>query len=347
MIPIRNIYHMLAYAFHVLRRKEYASFGSETFEHVTELYAAILAKGMASQIRKGLHRTYISKNEELTTPVGHIEFVQTFNPKQYLRRRIVCCHDDYSNNVLFNQIIKTTLIGLSSLVQSKAIKTEIRAILQHFTKIDTVSLQTVAWDCFVFNRNSQTYQMMMAICELAYKGLLQTSECGKHKLFNFEDEQNLWLLYQRFVFSYFKREYPQISVTAEKTNWILDDDNGDSLLPTMNPDITLKYGKYTLIIDTKFYSSHTVKNQFNDKKHRINNIYQMFAYVKNHSLAVNDTEHSVSGLLLYAGTKEKPLDSEYRMSGNIIGVKSLNLDCEFTKIRTQLNSIISRYFNIN
>ena len=68
-----------------------------------------------------------------------------------------------------------------------------------------------------------------------------------------------------------------------------------------------------------------------------NNIYQIFSYVKN-----KDVKHdgSVSGILLYAKTEdEKALDEDYRMSGNSISVKTLDLNQEFSHIKDTLDRI--------
>ena len=68
----------------------------------------------------------------------------------------------------------------------------------------------------------------------------------------------------------------------------------------------------------------------------------MQQYVKN-----LDTENTgnVSGMLLYAKTDEIVLpNNSYKMSGNIISVKTLDLDCDFSEIRKQLDDILFEYF---
>ena len=59
MIPVQNIYHMLAYAFQILREQGYKSIATEQFDNVAELCAAILAKGISGQLKRGLGREYI------------------------------------------------------------------------------------------------------------------------------------------------------------------------------------------------------------------------------------------------------------------------------------------------
>ena len=60
-----------------------------------------------------------------------------------------------------------------------------------------------------------------------------------------------------------------------------------------------------------------------------------------------DRPHEVSGMLLYAKTDEDIYpENEYRMSGNKIEVRTLDLDGDFTKIRSQLDEIVKKYLNV-
>ena len=59
MIPVRNIYYMLSYAFKILQAQEYENIETEKFENVSELFAAILAKGISLQLKRGLNKDYL------------------------------------------------------------------------------------------------------------------------------------------------------------------------------------------------------------------------------------------------------------------------------------------------
>ena len=56
MIPIQNVYYMLSYAFQVLNEQGYKSLATEQFHNTAELCAAILAKGISIQLKRGLGR---------------------------------------------------------------------------------------------------------------------------------------------------------------------------------------------------------------------------------------------------------------------------------------------------
>ena len=65
MIPIRNIYYMLSYAFQVLTEQGFKKIETEEFSNVAELCSAILAKGVSLQLKRGLGREYIENTESL------------------------------------------------------------------------------------------------------------------------------------------------------------------------------------------------------------------------------------------------------------------------------------------
>ena len=82
-----------------------------------------------------------------------------------------------------------------------------------------------------------------------------------------------------------------------------------------------------LIIDAKYYKN-TLQNYYDVNTVHSGNLYQIFTYVKNKQIEVPDSE--VSGMLLYARTDEELLpNNTYKMSGNSISVKTLDLNQDF------------------
>ena len=77
MIPVQNIYHMLAYAFRVLNEDGYRSVATEQFHNVAELCAAILIKGVSLQIKRGLERAYVSETDTLSGIRGKIDLTES------------------------------------------------------------------------------------------------------------------------------------------------------------------------------------------------------------------------------------------------------------------------------
>ena len=66
MIPIKNVFYMLAYAFRALDRKAYRPLESEDFANAEDLLAAILILGVEDQFKRGVSRAYIEEESPLT-----------------------------------------------------------------------------------------------------------------------------------------------------------------------------------------------------------------------------------------------------------------------------------------
>lgn len=344
MIRIQNIYHMLAYAFQVLREQGYRDVATEEFANTAELMAAILARGVSSQLKRGLGREYVDRTDTLSTLRGKIEVTESLKSRSMLRRQLVCSYDEFSVDTRMNRILKATMMLLARSNIDKEHKKELKRLLVYFGDVGDVDLAAVDWH-MRFDRNNQTYRMLMNVCWLVVKGLLQTQADGSSRLMDFLDEQRMCYLYEKFILKYYKREHPDLNAGAPCIAWALDD-GFDDMLPAMKSDIVLSKGGTVLIIDAKYYS-HTTQQQFDKRTVHSNNLYQIFTYVKNkeEELARAGVSHEVSGMLLYARTDEdvQP-DGVYQMSGNQISVKTLTLDAPFEDIRKQLDIIAEMHF---
>ena len=337
MIRVQNIYYMLAYAFHILREQGYESCGTEEFENTADLLSAILAKGVAIQIKRGLGRTYIEETEPLSCLRGKIDVTESIKQQTIMKQQLVCTYDEFSVDSYMNRILKTTMKVLLRYDVSKERKKELRNLLLYFKEVGTLDLYSIDWK-FRFNRNNQNYQMLMSVCYLVIKGLLQTSADGSVKLMKFLDEQRMCRLYEKFILEYYRKHYPQIKASASQIGWALDD-GIDAMLPIMQSDIMLTYSDKALIIDAKYYG-HTTQVQYDVNTLHSKNLYQIFTYVKNKAAAGGE----VSGMLLYARTDEEiQPDNTYMMSGNRISVKTLDLGCDFSEIACQLNEIANDF----
>jgi len=342
VIPVQNVYYMLSYAFQVLNEQGYKNIATEQFNNVTDLCAAILTKGISVQLKRGLGREYIPETDALSAIRGKIDISESIKTRTMLKKQLVCAYDDFSVNSYMNRVIKTTVELLLRSDISKTRKRELRELFVFFGEVEMLDVHTINWS-FQYNRNNQTYRMLISICYLVVKGLLQTNSDGTRKLMDFIDEQRMCRLYEKFILEYFRREHPEIMANASQIPWQLDDDM-NAMLPVMQTDIMLSKDEKTLIIDAKYYS-HTMQTQHDVQKLHSGNLYQIFTYVKNKESQLSSQPHEVSGMLLYAKTDEAILpNNTYRMGGNRISVRTLDLDCTFEQIAAQLDAIASEHF---
>lgn len=343
MIPVKNIYYMLAYAFQVLNEDGYKSVATEQFNNAADLCSEILCRGVSLQLKKGLGREYISETEMLSGLRGRIDITESIKTQAMLRRQMVCTYDEFSVNTYKNQVIKTTMLKLLHVDIDKKRKKEIKKLLVFFDEVNELDVYSIQWNQ-QYSKNDQTYRMLIAICYLVLKGLLQTTSNGSVKMMDFIDEQRMCRLYEKFILEYYRKEHPELTANASQIPWIVDDGVKD-MLPIMQSDIMLSKENQVLIIDAKYYKN-TMQTQFEKQTLHSGNLYQIFTYVKNKEAELEDKQHEVAGMLMYAKTDEDIVpDNKYSMSGNKIYVRTLDLNCDFITIREQLDSIVANYFD--
>lgn len=336
-IIVKNVYYMLAYAFQTLDAREYEQLGSEEFDHLHDLFAAILAKGVSRQLKQGLHREYVVHTEELGTVRGKIDLPVTIQLRVARKRRLSCRFDVLSENNLLNQILKATSFLL---IRNGQVKQKNRAALKKlmlfFADVDLVDLNTVRWSQIRFTRASRPYQVLISICQLLAQGMLMTTDAGDQKLMSFIRDQAMDRLYEKFILEYYRRHWPTLSPKASQIAWALDEGER-TLLPIMQSDITLTGVDSVLIIDAKYYGKNTQEN-FDKHTVRSANLYQIFAYVKNKATA--EPDRSVAGMLLYARTEHavQP-EATWRLDGHDISATTLDMRKQFAVISGQLDDI--------
>lgn len=343
MIPVRNIYYMLSYAYESLRQKGYADLTNENFENVDDLYSAIIVICMRNQITRGVNHEYIDVSEEMAAVRGKIKLSDTLKTQALIRKKVVCEFDEFSMNTYMNQVVKCTM---GVLCKSKNVKSsykkELRRILYLFSEVDDIDIHRINWN-FRYNRNNSSYRLLMGICYLVIQRRLQTEKVGK-ELVNFFDDQKMCDLYEHFVLNFFRYHYRELTPLPAYVEWNIDDGFND-LLPRMRTDITLTSSNKTLIIDTKYFESGILKKntRYGDDdgdlvgKISSGNIYQIYSYVKN-----KDKAHSgdVLGMLLYAKTTDDPmLNNRYSIDGNVFYVRTLDLGQDFEGIAGDLHEV--------
>ena len=340
-ILIRNIYYMLAYAFQELRQNNYAEITGEKFDDIYDLFAEIITRGISYQLKQGLYREYVARNESMQTVRGKIDINGTIKNRMRNNQQITCDYDELSENNIYNRILLTTaaiLIKHSDVKKEK--KSKLKQLMLFFQNVQPIDIHTIRWNALRFDRNNRNYRMLLYLCYFIINEWLMTIEDGKFKMRGFSDD-HMCRLFEKFVLEYYKKHHPELKACAAQIEWNIDKEKSTTnVLPIMQTDILLTIGERTLIIDTKYYS-HTMQHQYGKNTLHSQNFYQIQAYVNNY-----DVGHTgkVDGMLLYAKTQEQIVPDEeipFR-DGNVYYFKTLDLNTDFDSIRRRLDSFVMK-----
>ena len=336
-IAIKNVYVMMAYAFRAIRHVGTEQVATERFDHLHDLLAEILVRGVGAQIKRGLHRDYLYRSDELAGLRGRIDIARTLARRSTVRGRLVCEFDEFASDTPHNQALKSVLVLLLRHGEvAIPRKDALRRLLPHLDSVTLVAPTSIRWGDLTYHRANATYRLLLGVCELIVRGLLPTQDTGTAKLTSWFSDEAMSSLYERFLREYYSWHHPELSPGAPTVAWDLDEPNDRTELPQMRTDVALRSGENTLIIDAKYYSQSMQSGAWGKTTIHSANLYQLLAYVKN-----EDTRRdgSVRGLLLYARTDaaEQP-DLDVVVQSNRIGARTLDLNQTWEHLRAQLRS---------
>lgn len=339
-IVIRNIYHMLVYAYRALRQRGRKRVETEPFEHAEDLLAQILELGLAGLVKRGLHRDYHPCDEDLRTVRGTIRITDSMRHRMHRRRQIACTYDELTRDNTLNRILKSTA---EKLARDPAVRADLRAKLKRtivaFDGVMSIELSSVRWSQLQIGRQPETYGLLLNVCRLVAERALLTEEEGARKLDAWIEAEKAAALFERFLRGYFAVHHPDLRPAARAIRW--DTPSGaptSAIIPGMFADLVLTGPERVLVVDAKFYKRVLSDSRFEKQKIRSDHLYQVNAYVTNIAAACPGKE--TAGMLIYAKSeKESVPDTTFRSAGHELSVVTLDLTRDFASIAARLDAI--------
>ena len=357
-VPIKNIFYMLCYAWDIKDYIDETVCGTEEFDNIFNLLARILVKEVSTLIKRGFYKGYIEVEEETSKIKGQIKITDSIAKMTMTKNQLVCSYDDYSSNILFNQIIKSTLMDFLkyNLLDTGLIK-RIKNLLSFMMNISYISVSRKDFTKLRFNRNNLNYQIIINVCKLFHYGLIVNHEEGKIKFANFINEDQMATVYEKFILNFYKLnlDSKKYLVHSPKISWHISKDleELDSEFEVENDigdrrtDVVIenKDEKIQLIIDAKYYKEMLVKKYYHSNDtdqltYRVNHLSQVKGYIDD-----SDFPGKKRGALIYPTVNE---DEKYKkgvlipIEGSKIIIKSLDLNTEWTNIKNDLLMFVNK-----
>lgn len=341
-IPIQNIYYLLCYAWNKLDEKDKVSISFDDETELANLFAKLLIGSSTMLLKQGFERSYIPVTEERAGIRGKLEVSASIKANSFERLKAVCSFDEYSADIIHNQILKTTLFRLLHTDNlDSTLKEKIRKLLQMFPSIQIIELSPASFRKVKIHRNNRFYEFIMNICRMIYDYSLPTETKGKWLFTDFtRDEKQMAHLFENFVFRFYKIEMPHLKAKRRHIEWNFHSDNSDDkrYLPLMKTDITLEGAQPKIIIDAKYYQQ-TMRENYGKESIKSENLYQLFSYLL-HQQDSSEESLTTKGILLYPTIKEE-YNLHYSYDKHQLKVKTINLNTNWKRIRQRLIDIVS------
>ena len=351
-IPIRNLWHMLLYAWDEVPLNAMHGWMMEEAERaptLDTLLTSILIKSMQQRLRIGVGHDYVGEERKFPGVRGRINFAESLKQRTLDSGQLICEFQGFSVNASKNQIIRSTLARLLKVGQFgpeaasvKEVQQKLRRLIRELDGIDFIELTPDLIRRQLLVRNDHDYRLMLSICDLIVQRQMPSgSEGSSSSVVPVFDRDALVLhnIYERFVANFYHIHLTDWNVTAQKRlEWHAKE--ASERLPMMVPDLVLqeKSSNQIIILDTKFTAHSLIENQWGKVIFDSSHLYQLYAYLKSQEQQ-SEAHHSVIGMLLYPAVQSK-LSDKIELQDHVIRIESIDLAAPWQEIEKQLIGLI-------
>ncbi len=294
-------------------------------------------------IRSGLKSQYVDKQENLNFLKGKVVNSLNIKHNHSNKARFYCAFDEFSDNMAYNQLIKSTLLKLNRISKSHYNRTNILQLLHHF---DTVNESTDFMKDFrkVSNNNRlfSNYKQAIAWSEvfLMNKSFTNFSGNTNNMAILFPMER----IFEDYVGYLMKTYADGHEIKTQDKSYYLVSNHKDKNKFRLKPDIvaTNEINNEQIIFDTKWKLLDESKEK---KNYNISqsDMYQLYAYGKKYDLK-NGLSTEPKLVLLYPSNPnfQKPLEDFIYEGELVLSVLPFNLKNSLSKRDEQkeLNKIL-------
>jgi 5-methylcytosine-specific restriction enzyme subunit McrC len=255
--------------------------------NLLEVYFELYLHEVDSIIRRGLLKKYRKETKNTKALKGKLEFAGNIRHNLVHKERFYTTHQVYDTNHLLHQILYKALDIVDHFSRGTRLNDFSKRVLLHFPIVENKIITTQQLENIKLDRKSNGYQDALELARLIILNYSPDISSGKEKMLSLLFDMNQ--LWEEFVLKQVRNACGSTDIEVEgqesKDFW------GNN---SLRPDIVLRKGSKTYIIDTKWKRPSSNSASINDLR-------QMYAYCR--------FWNAERALLLYPGeTKNNPFN---------------------------------------
>jgi len=354
-IPIRNLWHILLYAWDEAPLNALHSWmlaEAEGAPTLDSLLASILIRLMQQRLRIGLGHDYVDEERTFPGVRGRINFAETLKQRTLDRGQLITKFQGYSANSPKNQIIRSTLARLLKIGQFgpnpslvKELQQKLRGLVRDLDGIAFIELtpDLIRRQLLARSGNDHDYRLMLSICDLIVQRQMPSGSAGPLALPAFDREALvLHSIYERFVANFYRIHLTGWNVSAQKRlEWHAREAN--ERLPLMVPDLVLQEtgqgSDHLIVLDTKFTAQSLVENRWGKPIFDSSHLYQLYAYLKSQE-HLSEAHRQAVGILLYPAVAAR-LSERIELQDHVVRIESVDLAAHWQEIERSLIELVA------
>lgn len=243
-----------------------------------EVFIGLFIDELLFLFKRDVNRGYKTNMENQTFIKGKIDFAETVKRNSYRKHLHYVRFDQFTENILLNQIFKAVIQRLIKRTLVKENKIKLKQGLLWLEDVEPIQLSNEIWNQVKFTRLNYAYEPVLNLAKLFYFNSSPNLNKGDELTFSFLVPLNQ--LFEKYIYEILKKNVSlDFEVKYQGPISYLGEFEGDKFLQLklqLKPDICLLKGdKVFFVIDAKYKEVLSI-----DGKLSINqsDVYQMLAY---------------------------------------------------------------------
>lgn len=245
--------------------------------NLLDIFIQHFCQDLHSQILQGKLRNYVEQEGNLSVIRGRLVIPQHIRHNIVHKERLYCRFDEFSEDMLLNQILRFTLLLLLPWARLGITKKQLNELLMHFDGVSDAPITLQSFNSLKRDRINQRFHPVLEQCRLFIATIKPDILAGSTPLFSLLFDMNR--LFEAWVAE-------KIKPWAHQQGWHLRTQgprkylamrDGDSPQFQLRPDIALvdDNGVPQLIADTKWKLLNEADRKLGVSS---NDMYQLYAY---------------------------------------------------------------------
>jgi len=216
---------------------------------ILDLYFELFLDEVENLLHRGLIKKYRKSEGNLSVLKGAVNFNKNIQQNLIHQERFYTTHQVYDQDHLINQILLRGLVILNQITTSPFIKDRLARVQIDFPEIKDVKIQEHHFNLLTENRKSVHYAEAIKIAKMIILNYSPDIKSGHENMLALLFDMNK--LWEEYIYRILVREEKNSAIKVNfqnsKTFW-----QSDKVSKTIRPDLVIKKGEETYIIDTKW-----------------------------------------------------------------------------------------------
>ena len=234
--------------------------------NLLEVYFDLYLTEVDSLIRKGLIKKYRKQTSNIKALKGKLEFAGHLQKNIIHKERFYTNHQVYDADHKLHQILFKAISIVEKFTYGSKLQDTCKRVLLNFPKVTKQNITKADIEGIKLNRKTESYSHALELARLIILNYSPDLSSGKEKMLSLLFDMNdLWETYI----------LKQLQKRCEGTNYLVSGQESKSFWGhnTLRPDIVLRNGTETYIIDTKW--KRPLKSSAS-----VNDLRQMYTYCR-------------------------------------------------------------------